>query len=198
MLTKLGVGGPALTSAAYDAGVTRVENAMIQTNADHITYLRDRANESFTQKHGDTLADRVYGWCGAVSDNDLPEIHQLLAKSSKHRDYAIINSQIQALVVTSTVPLTLASAPLASTKLVDQVFRSLDPAGSGVEFAAHLSPFAVVCEGHAEHVTVLRMVKQAERAESGSTMSLDDANRLATTDVRFPSAPQIAAEKLYG
>ena len=42
------------------------------------------------------------------------------------------------------------------------------------------------------------MVKQAERAESGSTMSLDDANRLATTDVRFPSAPQIAAEKLYG
>ena len=29
-------------------------------------------------------------------------------------------------------------------------------------------------------------------------MSLDDANCLVTTDVRFPSAPQIAAEKLYG
>ena len=42
------------------------------------------------------------------------------------------------------------------------------------------------------------MVKQAERAESGSTMTLDDASRLATTDVRFPSTPQIAAEKMYG
>jgi hypothetical protein len=55
-----------------------------------------------------------------------------------------------------------------------------------------------VCEGHAEHATVLSMVKQAELAEAGSTMSLADAQRLTTTDVRFPSTPQIAAEKLYG
>ena len=124
-LFKLGVGDPGLTVAAYEAGVIRVETAMRENNVDHLTYLRDRDNKSFTQKHGDALANRVWAWCGAAADADLPEIHQLLAKSS-------IRSQIQALVSTSEVPLTLASAPLASTKLVDQVFRSLDPAGSGI------------------------------------------------------------------
>jgi hypothetical protein len=45
---------------------------------------------------------------------------------------------------------------------------------------------------------VQRMVKQAELAEAGSSMSLADASRLITSDVRFPSSPQVAAEKLYG
>jgi hypothetical protein len=45
---------------------------------------------------------------------------------------------------------------------------------------------------------MLQLVKQAELAESGSSVSLADANRLLTTDVRFPPDPQTAAEKLYG
>ncbi len=42
------------------------------------------------------------------------------------------------------------------------------------------------------------MVKQAELAEAGSSMSLADASRLIMTDVRFPFDPQVGAEKLYG
>ena len=198
LLTRLGVGGAALSTAAFNVGVTAIETAMTETNDAQLTYFRQRDNKTFTQKHGNSLADRLYSWCGVDDDGALPEIHQLLAKSSKSRDYAIINAQIQARLIASTVPLTLSSAPLASTKLVDQVFRSLSPSGSGVEFAAHLSPFAVVCEGHAEYAAVQKMVKQAELAEAGSTMSLSDASRLITSDVRFPGAPQVAAEKLYG
>ncbi len=67
-----------------------------------------------------------------------------------------------------------------------------------MEFASHLSPFAIICKGHAEHTAVQKVVKQAELAEAGSTMSLADASHLITTDIRFPGAPQIAAKKLYG
>ena len=197
-LLKIGVGGPALTSASFDAGVNVIQNAMTTSTNSQLNYFRDRDNKTFTQKHGDALAQRMHNWCGVVADADLPEIHQLLAKSSKNRDYAVIYSQIQARVVSSTVPLTLSSAPLASTKLVDEVFRSLNIAGSGVRFGAHLSPFAIVCEGHEEHDSMSRLVKQAELAEAGSNMTLEDANRLIATDVRFPTTPQIAADKLYG
>ena len=171
---------------------------MATGNAEQLMYFRERDNKTFTQKHGNSLAQGLYNWCGVDTDAALPEIHQLLAKSPKNRDYAIITAQLQARLVQSPVPLTLASAPIASTKLVDQVYRSLDPSGSGVEFASHLSPFSIVCEGHAEHAAVQRMVKQAELAEAGSTMSLADASRLITSDVRFPSGPQISAEKFYG
>jgi hypothetical protein len=198
LLSRLGVGGPALSTAAFNAGVNTIGVNMTDNNDAQLQYFRDRDNKTFSQKHGDALAQRMYNWCGVADDAGLPELHQLLAKSPKNRDYSIINAQIQARVTASAVPLTLASAPLMSTKLVDQVFRSLNPSGSGVEFAAHLSPFAIVCEGHAEYATVLDMVKQAELAESGSTMSLADASRLTTTDVRFPSQPQHSAEKLYG
>ena len=40
--------------------------------------------------------------------------------------------------------------------------------------------------------------KRAEIAFSGTSMTLQDAASITTTDVRFPSSPQIAAEKLCG
>ena len=41
------------------------------------------------------------------------------------------------------------------------------------------------------------MAKQAELAESGSSVSLADASRLISTEVLYPTTPQVAAEKLY-
>jgi hypothetical protein len=87
---------------------------------------------------------------------------------------------------------------LPTTKLIDDVFRSLNPSNTGLVFAAGLSPFAVVCEGHTEMDAVQKLIKQAELAESGTSMSLADADRLTSTDVRFPVNAQTAAEKLYG
>ena len=63
--------------------------------------------------------------------------------------------------IASTVPLTAANAPLATTKLVDDVFRNFVPAGTGLVFAQGLSPFAIVCEGHAETDSVRKALKQA-------------------------------------
>ena len=96
------------------------------------------------------------------------------------------------------MPLALLNCPLPTTKLVDDVFRSLNPANTGLIFAFGLSPFAIVCEGHAEMESVRCLIKQAELAESGTTMSLADAERLTSSDVRFPVNPQTGAEKLWG
>jgi hypothetical protein len=81
--------------------------------------------------------------------------------------------------------------------MTDQVFRSFKPACTGVTFGEGLSPFACVCEGHAESQAVQLMIKMAEVAESSATLSLTDAERLTSTDVRFPTTPQTAIEKLY-
>ena len=41
------------------------------------------------------------------------------------------------------------NAPTVTPKLVEDVFRSYQPAPTGLEFGRGLSPFAVVCQGHA-------------------------------------------------
>ena len=131
---------------------------------------------------------------------DSPEAHRELAKStSKSRDYAIIGNLLQERSQQSPVPLTMANAPLATTKLIDDVFRTFRPSGgNGLKFGSHLSPFAIVCEGHAEATAPLELIKTAEVAESSTTVSLDDAKKITTSDVRFPPNAYFAGEKLYG
>jgi hypothetical protein len=109
-----------------------------------------------------------------------------------------LNASFAARASASTVPLTYASAPIATTKLVEEVFRAYQPSATGVTFAQGLSPFAIVCEGHQEMESVKKSTKQAELAEAGTSLSLADAQAIISTDVRFPTDPQTAAEKLYG
>ena len=197
-LIKLGAGGPALSSAAFNTGVAAIQSTLDNNATNRLQFERDRKNQSFTDKHGDHLAQRLYHLCGCVDDAGLPEVHQLLAKAPKGRDYAILSAMFNSRAGSSEVPLTTANPPLATTKLTEEVFRSFAIAGTGLTFAAGLTPFAVVCEGHAESATIASMTKKAELAEAGTTMTLADASRLVSTDVRFPTSPQVAAEKLYG
>jgi len=163
-----------------------------------LQFERDRLDKTITEKHGDSLAQRMHNLCNCVDDNGLPEVHRLLAKSNKHRDYGILASLFSERASASPVPLTYATAPIPTTKLVEDVFRSFQVAGTGLVFTQGLSPFAIICEGHAEMDTVRRMVKKAELAEGGTSMTLADAERLTSADVRFPTVPQVGAEKLYG
>ena len=157
-LAKLGAGGPSLMAASFTAGINHVTNTLQDTNREQLRAQRDRDSKSFTQKHGAVLAERMHRWCDVHDDAHLPGVHILLAKSTKSRDYAIINSLIQARVMASPVPLTLSNCPLPTTKLIDDVFRSLNPASPGLVFAYGLSPFTVVCDGHAEMDAVRKLI----------------------------------------
>ena len=53
-----------------------------------------------------------------------------------------------------------------------------------------------MCEGHQETEDVRRLTAHATLAESGLSVTLQDAATLTTTDVCFPTTPQAVVEKL--
>jgi len=52
-LLKLGAGGPALSSAAFNTGVAAIQNTLDNNATSRLQFEHDRKNQSFTDKHGD-------------------------------------------------------------------------------------------------------------------------------------------------
>ena len=198
-LGRLGIGGPGLTNVAFNQGIISLNQTMNKNARQGRELERNKLTRSFTERHGDTLAQRMYYYTGAADDAGLPEIHRILAKSNvKGRDYSILQAAAMERANSSPVPLTSQSAPIVTTKIMDDVFRSFQPGGTGLVFAQGLTPFAVVCEGHKEMDAVRRMTKQAEIVEGGGTVTLADAEKMTITDVRLASEASVAAQKFYG
>ena len=197
-LTKLGGMGPAVTTTAFQAGMASIANVMNRNQADHISFLRDQGNKTFTEKHGPDLAGRLHRWCDVGDDATLPQIHRLMAKSHKSRDYGIVQAAIEARLATHVMPLSSQRSPLATPKLIDDVFRNFAPACDNQVFGEGLSPFSIVCIGHKEAHQVRESVRRAKAVEDGGSMSLADATAIATTDVRFADTIQVGTEKCYG
>ena len=65
---------------------------------------------------------------------------QLAASSSKHRNYNIVGGLLIERTVAARRSLTVANAPLATTSLVDTVFRSYTPASTGLSFGKGATP----------------------------------------------------------
>jgi hypothetical protein len=197
-LARFGIGGPQLTTAAFEHGINAIRTVITETNTARLTHERERDTKSFSQVYGDSKAQIMYNLCGVADDAALPEIHKVLAKSHKSQANSILLNYIQDRALASPVPLTNGNLPVPTTKLVDEVFRNHQAGSTGLTFGQGLSPFSVVCEGHTEAMSVQNALKKAAAVESGATISLADVESLTTTDVRFPVTPQAAAEKLYG
>ena len=58
-LARLGVGGPSLSSAAFNAGVHNLATVMNDNARDRIEYDRAKSALSFTEKHGATMAETL-------------------------------------------------------------------------------------------------------------------------------------------
>ena len=101
----------------------------------------------------------MYTWCGVTADIDLPDLHKLMARAQKGRDYGILQAVIDARVAERSVPLSTMRAPLAATKLTDEVFRNFQPISERHTFGEGLSPFTCVCKGHAEALKVRQKTK---------------------------------------
>ena len=197
-MARLGHGGPGLSNASFARGVDTIRNTMENNLQDRLQYERDRALKTFSDVHGDALAQVMFRLCGCIDDSGLPPVHSLLLKTEKSRVYGMLNSLFAERAAASTVPLTTAMAPMATTTLVGEVFRSYMPGSDGLTFAKGLSPFAIVCPGHEGIAAVQQRIQQAQLIEAGSSVTLSDASALISDDVRFPSAPFVAVEKFYG
>ena len=109
------------------------------------TSSRARSQQSFTEKHGAALAQKLYYLCSVVRDEDLPECHRLLAKSPRGRDAGILTNALEDRVQASPLPISLSIIPLVTIKILDGMFRSFTVAGSRIIFGQGLSPFCIVC-----------------------------------------------------
>ena len=58
-LVRLGVGGPALSTAAFTAGVNTLTTTINDNARDRLTYERAKALRSFTDKHGACLSSEA-------------------------------------------------------------------------------------------------------------------------------------------
>ena len=196
-MARLGVGGPGLSNTTFAHGVATLRQTMEDNLTATLDFKRAQNNKTFTDVHGDALALKMHRLCDVIDDADLPEVHTLLLKAGKGRAYGILNSMFAERAQASAVPLTLATAPIATTKMVEEVFRNYMPGGDGLTFAKGLSPFAAVCEGHDGIAQVHSLVQRAQLVETGASVSLADATALTSDDVRFPTQPYVAVEKLY-
>ena len=197
-LARLGAGGPGLTSAAFAQGVLDIKNTLDANQTTALDYDRQKSNKSFSDKHGDALCTRIKRYCSVHLEENLPEVHLLLVKTTKSREYGIVDSMLAERAVASSVPLTVANAPKVTPRLLEDVFRCFKPGGTGLIFGQGLSPFAIVCEGHKEMSEITRSVKKAATVEAGAAVSLADADTITSHDIRFPTDAYVAAEKLYG
>ena len=137
--------------------------------------------------------------CNVVDDDHPPEALRLLAKSTcKSCNCAILGNLFRERAQASMVPLTASQSPLATTKLVDDVFCNFTPASTGLVFPSSLTPFAIVCEGHAEAFENMRLMKKAEISEAGTSMSLQDAELITSADIKFPSTAHFAGKRRCG
>ena len=112
---RAGVGGPQLTTTAFNAGIADLQTTMNNVATQRLAFERARASRSFTEKHGEALAQRMHRLCGVVDDEHLPDVLKLLAKApAKDQDYAIIGNAFRERAEASPVPLSSGQAPLAT------------------------------------------------------------------------------------
>lgn len=193
LLARLGVGGPQLSNAGFTQGILNLQNTITQANNAQLA-----ANlKTFSDRYGVHIAQTMYNLCNVATDAALPSIHRTLAKSDKGQMHSILLNAIQARALASSVPLTDGNLPLLTTSLSNEVFRNFAVADFGASFGKGLTPFAMVCQGHAEANVVAKSLKKADIIEGGTSVTSQDAERMTVTDVRMPTQPQIAAEKLY-
>ena len=187
-----------LTDATFNAGMASLRTSISDSRDAQIAYERNKANKTFTDRHGAPLAQRVHRLTGSVDDDALPEVHRLLARSAKHLDYGVITNALKARAAVSPLPCDSNSAPVPSTSLVINIFRNHILDSDGLTLGKGLSPFAVVCEHHDEARVYLKQLQQAAMSESGGQLSLGDADALISSNQHLPLDPQEAVDKLIG
>ena len=84
-LARVGAGGPGLSSAAFNHGISVLRTTMQDTHVATLEFERNRAIKTFSDHHGEALAQKLHRLCSVERDDDLPPVHALLVKSGKGR-----------------------------------------------------------------------------------------------------------------
>ena len=144
---------------------------------------------------GAAVLQELLNICYVDDEVDLPAIWALLANSTKSNAIAQASSFIGTRFLASGLGLSPSSIPIVTTQLHDQIFKRNMFAGTGLVMGEGLSPFAIVCPNHAEARAAMLASAAADRVDQPG---LADAYSIMTTDLRLPTNPFHAMEKLKG
>jgi hypothetical protein len=89
-MARVGAGGPGLTSAAFAQGINNITTQLTTNHTAALTYDREKNNKTFTDVHGDALAQQLRRLCNVANDALLPEVHLLLLKTPKAQVYGAL------------------------------------------------------------------------------------------------------------
>ena len=195
LLARLGYGGPALSNAAFTVGIGALTDSM-QASRDAQAALAIR-NDVVTVRssRGAAVLQELLNLCYVDDEANLPPIWALLANSTKSNAIAQASSFIGTRFLASGIGLAPSSIPIVTTQLHDQIFKRNMFAGTGLVMGEGLSPFAIVCPNHAEARAAMLASAAADRVDQPG---LADAFTIMTTDLRLPTNPFHAMEKLKG
>ena len=91
-MNRIGALGPGLTNGTFNSGMANLTNSMEARTRATIDYHRAAGNKTFADKHGDTLAERIFHPCNAADELALPEVHHTLVNAPKARECAIVSA----------------------------------------------------------------------------------------------------------
>jgi hypothetical protein len=163
---------------SFALGVSKLKTSLEGTHHATLEFERSCQEKSFADTHGADLAQYLHRLCGVTHDKDLPDVHTLLLRTPRGQVYAILSSLFASRVHESKVGLSMVTAPVATTKLVDEVFHNYQPGNDGDEFGKGLLPFSIICKGRTGVMEALCWAQKASIVLNGASTSLADTHAL--------------------
>lgn len=198
LMSRVGVGGPQLSNNTFAAGIQDLSQVLTRNHEDALAYDRSARLKTFADKHGTALEQRMLNLTGAADGDHLPPVHKLLVNAPRGKEHSILGSHFAERAAATDLPIGISNAPLSTPTLMDVVFKNYNPYNNGLTLGQGLTPFAIICEGHADVEAIKTLVKRSEIVAQGNSLTLSDAEALTTSDVRLPTEVFIAKEKLFG
>ena len=185
-----------LDAATFNTGILDLRQSMTAASDAQLAYQRASKIKSFSSHHGEPLAVLLRRLTGAADDDGLPQIHKDLVNASKPQAYSLLTSAFQTRALASDLDIDSSAAPIATTTIVNEVFRVAKCYATGSILGQGLTPFAMICEHHQEAQAFASKSRRAAMAEEGGNLSLQDADTLLAGDIKLPANGNQAADKL--
>jgi hypothetical protein len=195
LIARLGHGGPALSNATFNQGMLVLSNSMQETRDAQAALAIRNDVKTVRAERGEAVLQELFNLCYVNDETQLPPLWRIVANSNKNNAIAQVGAAISTRFLAANVGLSPDSIPVVTTQLFDQLFKRNMFGGSGTVMGEGLTPFAIVCPNHAEARAAQLASAAADRVASPDYA---DAVTIMTTDVRLPTNPYQAMEKLIG
>ena len=189
-----------LTNATFAATLTTLTDRMEAHNvATANRELARAADQTFEGRYSAAVRDEMLNITGAVDEDHFPALLRQLAKHKKSsEDIPFLRAAIDVRANNVACLADDHTKPKLTTNLLSML-RDWRLVAAGEELTSGLSPFAIVCAGHADAKKASDKVDSQLRLEQASlSLTLADANEFLIKDTRLPVDEHDCFDRLQG